>query len=439
MSAGEEQRRERFAAAVEQGLEAANIGDEELRRELELVALLQRSGERLAPSTDASARMRARVMAEAAEIMSAPATPSSVDPNDTNVIPQVDESVNPETLTDVPLPASELIAKASDEDSESSARPNNVVSLFRRGRHRTPAQAPSPAKRSLISASAAAGLMVIAVTGGGAMFSQGALPGDSLYGVKQATESAIVGVTPGQGNKAQRQLDMAATRIDEVRELNGQQSAPASTKGQDISQALKGFDEQTAAGSRMALSSGANNKAQMGSLANWAESQSQKLSSMRASLPAESQADADHSLRQLEDLRTRAQSVSNRQGCDRVLSSESDQLGPLPAKGACSVKDAPAPTKSLVPSESVKTVKPSSPSSSDSDSDGSSSANKSDKSDKRSGESGLFGNNRDGLGGLHNREQVRGNDLLPEKSQTEQPKPPNLLEPLLPGLQPPSN
>lgn len=438
MSAGEGQRRERFAAAVEQGLDAASIGDEELRRELELVALLQRSGEALAPSADASARMRARVMAEAAGIMSAPATPSSVDSNDTSVIPQVDESVNPETLTDVPLPATELIAKANDEDGE-SARPNNVVSLFRRGRHRTPTQAPSPAKRSLISASAAAGLMVIAVTGGGAMFSQGALPGDSLYGVKQATESAIVGVTPGQGNKAQRQLDMAATRIDEVRELNGQQAAPASTKGQDISQALKGFDEQTAAGSRMALSSGANNKAQMGSLANWAESQSQKLSSMRASLPAESQADADHSLRQLEDVRTRAQSVSNRQGCDRVLSSESDQLGPLPAKGACSVKDAPAPTKSLVPSESVKSVKPSSPSSSDSDSDESSSANKSDKSDKRSGESGLFGNNRDGLNGLHNREQVRGNDLLPEKSPAEQPKPPNLLEPLLPGLQPPSN
>ena len=37
--------------------------------------------------------------------------------------------------------------------------------------------------------------MVLAVTGGGAMFSQGALPGDSLYGVKQTTESALVGLT----------------------------------------------------------------------------------------------------------------------------------------------------------------------------------------------------------------------------------------------------
>jgi hypothetical protein len=275
------------------------------------------------------------------------------------------------------------------------------------------------------------------------MFSQGALPGDSLYGVKQTTESALVGLTPGQGNKAQRQLDYAATRLDEVRQLNSEQAPAAGDRGADISQALQGFNEQTAAGSNMWLASGSGNSAELGSLANWAQTQSQKLSALRSSMPASAQPDADHSLRMLEDLRTRAQSLNNRQGCDKVTSSDSDQLGPLPAKGACNTKEsttAPSIRTVAPPSVGSDSDRSSDSGSSDSSdstgsSDSSTGSSKSSKSkDEAPGLPGLSdltggGNSHSGVGKLPSKETTKNGDLVP--STTEQTPKPGLNLPLL--------
>jgi hypothetical protein len=328
----------------------------------------------------------------------------------------------------------ELVNTVASESPQHEQQ-TNVVSIGRaRGRHRTAASAnqrPGRNRRGLLGVGAAAAVMLIAVTGGGAMFSQGALPGDSLYGVKQASESAMVGLTPGQGNKAQRQLDYAATRIDEVQQLNQQQTT-AANQDSDISQALKGFNEQTASGSRMSLSgSGASDKAQLGALSNWAETQSQKLSTMRSSMPASAQPDADHSMRVLEDVRTRAQSLSNRQGCDKITSGESDELGPLPAKGACGTKDStPAPSiRSSLPSAPSHSSEPSSAANS-----GSSGSEKSSKSSRTSekdapGLPGLSGGSQ-----LPGREQTK-NGVLPQQQPQQNPNP---LEPLLKPLLPQS-
>jgi hypothetical protein len=194
--------------------------------------------------------------------------------------------------------------------------------------------------------SAAAALVLLAVTGGGALFSRGALPGDTLYGVKQTTESGLVALTPG-GGKAQRQLDIAATRMDEVQQLNSSQ-APAADRGADISQALRGFNEQTTAASRTWLSGPSAGNS--GALASWAGTQSQRLASMRAAMPASAQPDADNSMHMLEQVRTRANALNNRSGCDAVTSGQSDQFGPIPAKGACSARESsPPPAKQIVP------------------------------------------------------------------------------------------
>jgi hypothetical protein len=274
------------------------------------------------------------------------------------------------------------------------------------------------------------------------MFSQDALPGDSLYGVKQTTESALVGLTPGQGNKAQRQLDYAATRIDEVQQLNSEQ-VPAGNRGADISQALQGFNEQTAAGSRMWLTSGSGNSAELGALANWAETQSQKLSALRSGMPASAQPDADYSLRMLEDLRTRAQSLSNRQGCDKVTSGESDQLGPLPAKGLCDTKETTSlpNTREVLPPSGPSSSGHSSERSSDSggsstdssdESGGSTKNNKSKKDDTGlPGLSDLTGGSDSGVGKLPSKETTKGTGL---PSTTETPKPGLNLPLLLPIL-----
>jgi len=206
---------ERFAAAVDFGADAVPPGDEQLRRELDVVALLRESRATASPDADASARMRARVMAAAATMLQAPNETSTGNSAATTVTAMVTERPS---FEDAPTMVDTPIIEAIEDEEPAEAERSNVVAIGKaRGRHRFPtSKAPSPQRRGLLGISAAAALMVLAVTGGGAMFSQDALPGDSLYGVKQTTESALVGLTPGQGNKAQRQLDYAATRIDEV-------------------------------------------------------------------------------------------------------------------------------------------------------------------------------------------------------------------------------
>lgn len=460
MSAGEEQEHERFAAVVERGLGAVRPGvgdDDELLRELELVALLRQSRASLAPSADESARMRAKVMAAAAT-MTQPAAHrdelyDTVPNADAPTLVGLPVAADAETRADLaPVAGYETGYETEDEST-------NVVSISRasRGRHRFPNSAPSRQNRGLLGISAAAAVMVLAVTGGGAMFSQGALPGDSLYGIKQTTESALVGLTPGQGNKAQRQLDYASTRLDEAQKVNSA-NTPDNEKAADISQALKGFDDQTESGSQMwfaSANSGSSteNSKQLGEMSGWAQQQNQRLASMRTSMPAGAQPDADHSMRLLEDLRTRSQSLNNRQGCDHV-SSGSDELGPLPAKGPCKVSTpAAAPNvKSALPSAvQSKTTTPKedsdshSSSSSHSDSD---SSDRSDHSDRdQSGSSDTPGLNNPlgtlngGSGGIvpGSGDQQRSNTVAPPQNTSNSSNNGGLLGGLLNGLTGKSN
>lgn len=323
---------ERFAAALEQGRQYVGPvlpGDELLHRELELVALLRESRASLAPSTDASARMRAIVMTAAATMV----------PADRDEFAADDDALVDTTL----------VGTTPAEDNRDT-RDTTVVPIGSvRGRHRFPARLRASSvsdRRGALGVSAAAALMVLAVTGGGALFSRDALPGDTLYGMKQTTESGLIALTPGQGNKAQRQLDYAALRIDEVQTLNNGRTA-STERSTEISQALRGFNEQAAAGSRMWLAG--DNSDNAAQLADWAEAQQQRLSAMRSSMPSSTQSDADQSMRLLEQLQTRANALNVRKGCDTVTSGESDQFGPVPAKGACNAKESSPQNRQVVP------------------------------------------------------------------------------------------
>lgn len=325
MTTGADRDAERFAAAVDNGhryTRSTPSGDESLARDLELVALLRSSGQSLAPSADASARMRAKIMAAAAASM--PPAPAA-DQTETAVLDRTVES---------------------DEVTATDERTNVVPIGAAKGRHRFPRRSSStdaPSRRGGV-VSAAAALALLAAAGSGALFSKDALPGDSLYGVKQATESGRIALA-GKG-EAQRRLDIAATRIDEVQKLNSSNSASAADRGSDISQALRGFNEQTTAASRSWLAG--PNSSNTGDLAAWAGTQSRRLSGMRASMPESARGDADDSIKMLDQLKTRANALGNRKGCDTVTTGQSDEFGPIPARGACSAKES-APTRQVLP------------------------------------------------------------------------------------------
>lgn len=327
MTTGADRDAERFAAAVDNGHRytgAQSSEDQELARDLELVALLRSSRASLAPSADASARMRAKVMAAAAATMAQP-----------SAAPSQAETTKPDLMVD-----------HGEVTAEQDA---NVVSIgTAKGRHRFPRRSSStdaPSRRGGM-VSAAAALALLAAAGSGALFSKDALPGDTLYGVKQATESGRIALS-GKG-EGQRRLDIAATRIDEVQKLSSSDRASAAERSSDISQALRGFNEQTTAASRTWLAG--PNSGNSGALASWAGTQSQRLSGMRASMPESARGDADDSITMLEQLKSRANALSSRKGCDTVTTGQSDELGPIPARGACSAKEASSPQRQFVPS-----------------------------------------------------------------------------------------
>lgn len=367
MTTGAGRDAERFAAAVDIGHRytgAQSSEDLELARDLELVALLRSSRESLAPSADASARMRAKVMAAAAATMAQPVAESEAETT------KPDLMVEPGEITAV--------------EEQTGVASGNVVSIAAaKGRHRFPRRSSStetPSRRGGV-VSAAAALALLAAAGSGALFSKDALPGDSLYGVKQATESGRIALA-GKG-EAQRRLDIAATRIDEVQKLNSSDRASATERGSDISQALHGFNEQTTAASRTWLAG--PNSSNSGDLASWAGTQSQRLSGMRASMPESAQSDADDSIKMLDQLKSRANALSNRKGCDTVTTGQTDELGPIPAKGACSAKEAPGTQRQFVPDTTQRSSGPSLNTQSKSGSGSGSSTARDDNSDSEPG------------------------------------------------------
>src|SRR5690606_13309699 len=66
--------------------------------------------------------------------------------------------------------------------------------------------------------------MIVAMTGVLVIASRGALPGDSLYAVKRASERAELALTIGGESRGMTLLSFAQTRLSEVDQLMQQQS-----------------------------------------------------------------------------------------------------------------------------------------------------------------------------------------------------------------------
>ena len=240
-----------------------------------------------------------------------------------------------------------------------------TIGHSRRGRHTMPSrpgrfagserparpERPSLRRRALL-AGAAALVFMVALAGGGVFASRNALPGDSLYGVKRAAESAGLALTFDDATKARRQLELAATRLDEIERMaRSQQNASADPAL--FRAAMQDFDKATGEGSRILLSStSTDNAAALGDLRSWASTQSGRLESLSPSLPAK--AGVGDSINLLDRLRARAAALESRSDCSEVTSGAVDDLGPLPAQGTCVPKPADPSAKPSRPGSTAR-------------------------------------------------------------------------------------
>ena len=215
---------------------------------------------------------------------------------------------------------------------------DNVVPLAgrtsRRSRHVLPANHPDNARRpklgrrvALVGAAAAAGL--VALVGGTAAMSGDALPGDSLYAMKLMSESTGTAFTFGDAEKAQRHLDIAATRIQEIERLQQAGRAPDAATYES---ALKAFDAAASEGSRMVLAVPEPTDQGLRDLNAWATRQSAAIAELEG--PDGDVPGAADSARLMERLAERSAALQARMGCSEV-SSGADDLGPVPATGPC--------------------------------------------------------------------------------------------------------
>lgn len=374
---------ERFAAALDQGRSPRSISDDELARDLEIVAMLRASRSAYAPDPDAKARARRRALGAIAEqgvaaragsitgeTISAPDHGLTSTPRNrvdalrdqqlaAEITTRIDPVVEPAYEYDEYDAADEFEAEFDeapelDEGRASSAHGAVRTRGRRTGRHKLPTR-PSRAagssgpgrggrsllRRAVMTASAAM-LAIVAIAGGGMFASRDALPGDSLYGVKRVAESAGLALTFDDAARAARHLELASTRLGEVEQLvdtkRTQKADPTLVKD-----AILDFDSATGEGSNLLLTEDeAHDPAKLADLQAWAADQVSRISTMRSGLPASAQAEADHSIELLDRLRERAAELADRSACDDVTSGSTDDVGPIPATSDCDATSARA-------------------------------------------------------------------------------------------------
>lgn len=178
---------------------------------------------------------------------------------------------------------------------------------------------------------AAAGIALILGLGGlTLLLSRDALPGDALYSVKRAGEVTSLGLTFGDEAKAEKHLRFAANRVTELGRMND--AAPAAYQtalhdfGSDVRAGVAEFTE-------LATTSG--NRTGLTSLESWAQSQSRQLESEQAGVPESAREGFQQARLLLDRVQQRTSALGSRLSCYQITTGTTDELGLLPARGAC--------------------------------------------------------------------------------------------------------
>ena len=130
------------------------------------------------------------------------------------------------------------------------------------------------------------GIAVVGVTTGVAVASQGALPGDSLYPIKRAIESAHTGLSVGEGSKGTTMLGNASDRLDEVDALTHQDGLADELR---VADTLNTFTDQATQASDLLLADYAHtgDSSSIAKLRDFASSSLDQLAALEPLVPAD--------------------------------------------------------------------------------------------------------------------------------------------------------
>ncbi|GAB3706767.1 hypothetical protein GCM10027598_09320 [Amycolatopsis oliviviridis] len=214
------------------------------------------------------------------------------------------------------------------------------------------AEAEAPPKRrghAVANLAAAAVALVLALGGITLLLSKDALPGDPLYGIKRAGESAALGLTFDERDKAKKHLEFAANRVGELDELT-RQDAPTEA----YFTGLADFETDLRAGVSQltALVTDQGGQTRLTELRTWARQQSDRLGLQVGYAPAEARDKFAAARVLLDKVQTRTTDLGSRLVCYTITTGSSDELGAVPAAGDC-VRDPGSPNAVLPPMTST--------------------------------------------------------------------------------------
>jgi hypothetical protein len=167
--------------------------------------------------------------------------------------------------------------------------------------------------------------------GGAVWMSRKALPGDTLYGLKRASEQLQLATAGSNVDKAKDYLDFARTRAGEVQALvgNANDTDTAGLIRSTLASADSDLKSASALLARQAVQS--KSASPLDTLMSWAPGQLARLQEIAAALPAGPlRQHAQSSAALVSAAETRANALMPQLGCSCLGSAGSDALGPLP-------------------------------------------------------------------------------------------------------------
>lgn len=212
-----------------------------------------------------------------------------------------------------------LVAKAELNGVARAGRPGTRTRVAA-GTAAGPTWRPSRA-RGAILAGVAAGAVALS---GVSTASNGAVPGDPLYGVKRSTEMAQLALAGNDISRGQMYLEFARIRLAEARVVR--------TDPQQFRAALVDMDAETRFGVRLLATAALERRdpAALDAIDTFTDGQRTDLFDMTRGLDSASVAGAVSSLALLDQVSRRVDQLRSSLSCQGAFGTRSDSLGPQP-------------------------------------------------------------------------------------------------------------
>jgi hypothetical protein len=224
-----------------------------------------------------------------------------------------------------------------------------------------PSAAASKALRRLrrpALALAGASTVLVLLLGMAVWMAGGSLPGQSLYGVKRASENVQLSMAGTDTAKGKAYLQLAGNRVREVADLLAQPSAMLASGGVSadgrqvnphtaslISDTLVSADEDSVNGMQLLGRAAVAqlSKEPLAKLGDWLPEQRRQLAEVRDRLPAGTlHTRVQASMLLLQRIATRTTQLNRAMGCPCLAQALADELGPVPC-GSCGPVSSPTP------------------------------------------------------------------------------------------------